>query len=150
MLYVLAYRETLTGRHVGPQEATFYAGIVMLLIVVAWSAMRFNESHKKAERNEQFMSLAMERIAALEESKGGPASAGAAWPWGTHETSLLRHLGAAADRWWKLYDPERPDTAPTNKEVIDWLMAEKGVTENIAKAIATILRADGLRTGPRG
>ncbi len=154
LLYGLVYRETVTGRRVGPQEATLNAGLLIALFITLifffWAAMQFNESHEKADRHEQFMSLAMQRIGALEESKGNQTNAGAVWPWGTHETSLLRHLGAAADRWWKLYDPERPDTAPTNKEVVDWLTNERGVTENIAKAIATILRADGLRTGPRG
>ena len=50
------------------------------------------------------------------------------WPWGSHETELLRHLAAAADRFWKRYNQSDPTTAPTNQEVIDWLK-QRGVSE---------------------
>lgn len=70
------------------------------------------------------------------------------WPWGRHETDLLRKLAAAADRFWKNYDPNDPSTAPTNQQVIDWLK-EQGVATRTAEVIASILRADGLSTGPR-
>lgn len=70
------------------------------------------------------------------------------WPWGDHDTKLLRELSAAAARFWQLYDPSDPTTAPTNQQVIDWLTA-RGVAERTAEVMATILRADGLRTGPR-
>ena len=29
------------------------------------------------------------------------------WPWGRHETHLLRMLAAAANKFWKQYDPNR-------------------------------------------
>lgn len=70
------------------------------------------------------------------------------WPWGRHETELLRKLAAAADRFWKNYDPSDPTTAPTNQQVIDWLK-DQDVSVRNAEVIATILRADGLSTGPR-
>ena len=70
------------------------------------------------------------------------------WPWGEYETELLKKLAASADRFWKNYDPEQQDTAPTNDEVIAWLVAQN-VSGRIASAMATILRADGLPTGPR-
>lgn len=70
------------------------------------------------------------------------------WPWGRHSTGLLRKLAAAADKFWKNYDPEDPSTAPTNVVVSSWL-EEQGVAHRNATAMATILRADGLRTGPR-
>lgn len=70
------------------------------------------------------------------------------WPWGTHETVLLRHLAAAANRFWVNYDPSDIGTAPTNSVVIDWLR-ERGVAQRTAEVIATLLRADGLPTGPR-
>lgn len=70
------------------------------------------------------------------------------WPWGNHETELLRHLSAAAEKFWTLYDPEDITTAPTNEQVTEWLVSE-GVSKRIAEAIAQILRTDGLRTGPR-
>ena len=72
----------------------------------------------------------------------------AGWPWGEHETELLRHLAAAAKRFWKNYDPSDPTTAPTNDQVIDWLV-EQGVPQRIAEVMATILRAGGLPSGRR-
>lgn len=77
-------------------------------------------------------------------SSGGLAT----WPWGTHETALLRHLAAAAKRFWVNHDPSDLGTAPTNAAVVDWLR-ERGVAQRTAEVIATLLRADGLPTGPR-
>ena len=71
------------------------------------------------------------------------------WPWGDHHTELLGHLEAAARKWWVNYDPDSPDTAPTNEMVASWLIDERRVSKDKAKAIASILRVDGLRTGPR-
>jgi len=70
------------------------------------------------------------------------------WPWGEHETLLLNKLGGAANRFWKLFDPDDPSTAPTNEQVTEWLK-KQGVSQRIATAMATILRADNLPTGPR-
>lgn len=70
------------------------------------------------------------------------------WPWGRYETDLLRKLAAAATKFWKNYDPGDPSTAPTNKTVIEWLK-KQGVNDRIAEIMATILRADGLKPGPR-
>jgi hypothetical protein len=70
------------------------------------------------------------------------------WPWGRHSTTLLRKLAEAADRFWRHYDPDDPTTAPTNKEVIGWL-TRQGVASRTAEVMATLLRADGLPTGPR-
>jgi hypothetical protein len=70
------------------------------------------------------------------------------WPWGSHETELLRKLAAAAERFWRLYDPSDISTAPTNQQVSDWLRTQ-GVSDRIAESMATILRLDGLPTGPR-
>ncbi|MEP7247631.1 MAG: hypothetical protein ABI885_28645 [Gammaproteobacteria bacterium] len=71
------------------------------------------------------------------------------WPWGSHHTEMLGHVDAAARKWWANYDPGEPDTAPTNEMVADWLMEDRRVSRDKAKAIASILRADGLRSGPR-
>lgn len=71
------------------------------------------------------------------------------WPWGAYETTLLRHLAAAAERFWKNYDPSEPDTAVTKDVVVDWLQA-KGVSIRTAEQIDTILRAENLPKGPRG
>ena len=81
-------------------------------------------------------------------AEADPGQARGKWPWGDHETELLRHLEAAAVRFWKNWDPDEPDTAPLNDEVEVWLKS-RGVSDRIAKAIASILRPDGLRTGPR-
>ena len=71
------------------------------------------------------------------------------WPWGLHDTKALQDLAAAAERFWSRYDPEDDTTATTNAEVSKWLQTERNVSARIADAIATILRADGLPTGPR-
>lgn len=71
------------------------------------------------------------------------------WPWGSHHTELLGHLDAAARRYWVNYDPQDNTTAPTNKDVSAWLQNERGLSETMANSIASILRADGLPTGPR-
>lgn len=76
------------------------------------------------------------------------------WPWGTHDTVMLGHLVAAANHFWKPvseggnYDPERPITAKSNKEVAAWLFKRTN-SANISMAMATILRADNLPPGPR-
>lgn len=71
------------------------------------------------------------------------------WPWGDHHTVLLGHLEAAAQRYWVDYDPANPDTANTSETVIEWLENERKVSNRMAGAIATMLRPDGLPSGPR-
>jgi hypothetical protein len=70
------------------------------------------------------------------------------WPWGTRETKLLKKMAAAADRFWKLYDPTDRTTAPRSEDVQAWLEAQ-GVATRVAGAMAQILRADGLPSGRR-
>jgi hypothetical protein len=70
------------------------------------------------------------------------------WPWGDYETPLLRKLAAAAERFWKRYDPDDPTTAPTNQQVVEWLK-EQDVSERTAEVMATILRDNELPPGPR-
>lgn len=86
-------------------------------------------------------------IAYRSNAVGEPASA--RWPWGDYETPLLKALAAAADRWWKRYDPTDATTAPTNDAVVEWLRKEfpdPPMSANIASAIATILRAPSVPT----
>ena len=71
------------------------------------------------------------------------------WPWGNHHTETLGHLEAAAQRFWRLYDPGDISTAPTNDMVATWLQNERGISKEKARAIASMLRPDGLPTGPR-
>ncbi len=72
----------------------------------------------------------------------------AGWPWGQYDTQLLRILAKAVDKFWKNYDPADPTTAPTNDTVTAWLKQE-GVATRTAEVMASIMRADDLRTGPR-
>lgn len=72
------------------------------------------------------------------------------WPWGSHHTELLGHLEAAARRYWgENYDPLDANTAPLNATVSEWLQTERKVSRTMAGLIASMLRADGLPTGPR-
>ena len=71
------------------------------------------------------------------------------WPWGNHHTATLGHLEVAAKRFWALYDPDDIGTAPTNDMVAAWLQDERGISKEKARAIASMLRPDGLPTGPR-
>lgn len=70
------------------------------------------------------------------------------WPWGGHETELLRHLAAAANRYWRNFDPVDPTTAPTS-DVVEKFLVDRGVGARVAAVMAQILRADGLKPGPR-
>ncbi len=71
------------------------------------------------------------------------------WPWGDHHTELLGHLEATARRYWQNYDPTDATTAPTNKDVAEWLVNERKLSQKTAESIASMLRPDGLPTGPR-
>lgn len=72
------------------------------------------------------------------------------WPWGNYHTELLGHLDAAAKHFWANYDPsDAKAMAPKNITVIDWLKTERNVSRQMAIAIATMLRPNGLRNGPR-
>lgn len=99
---------------------------------------------------ETLPSIWIERLRELTSDKNtndsGPAKG--KWPWGDHETELLRALAAVADEFWTLYDPEDKSTAPTNEQVIKRLK-QRGVSARTAEVMATILRADGLHPGPR-
>ena len=72
----------------------------------------------------------------------------ARWPWGDYTTERLELLADAARKFWSFYDPADPSTAPTNEQVVAYL-CERGLSPSAANAMATILRADGLPTGPR-
>ncbi len=71
------------------------------------------------------------------------------WPWGSYETKDLKALAAAAQKFWANYDPSDKSTAPLNKDVVSWLEKEHQIAVNKGEQMASILRADGLQTGPR-
>lgn len=70
------------------------------------------------------------------------------WPWGNYNTKLLEHLEAAAKEFWADYKNDHM-AAPMNKVVVHWLIENRKVSEVMAKAIASILRADGISPGPK-
>jgi hypothetical protein len=71
------------------------------------------------------------------------------WPWGSYETKDLKALAAAAQKFWANYDPDDKGTAPRNEEVISWLHENHKIAVTKGEQMASILRADGLKTGPR-
>ncbi len=89
------------------------------------------------------------RSRAVEQPTPTMGSESGRWPWGTYTTKRLEDLAAAAERWWVNFDPTDNFTAPTNDEVIAWLVANRKVPRRTAEIMASILRADGLPTGPR-
>ena len=75
------------------------------------------------------------------------------WPWGSHETNLLR-LFAEVGEFWRpieeggLYDPGDSTTAPTNEQIELWL-EKRNVGVKVREVMATILRSDNMPSGPR-
>lgn len=137
-------------------EKRFSLAFSLSMICVALVAIGLSYETKRQavaqHRTERTIELALDRIGELEgrlKLTESPSDQGSAWPWGAHHTEALGHLEAAARRFWKLYDPADADTAPTNKQVSEWLQKERGLSQKMADAIASILRADGLPTGPR-
>ena len=76
-----------------------------------------------------------------------PPPTSARWP--AHETKKLTALRLAAVKFWSNYDPTQPDTAPKNETVAEWLQLEHGIGATPAAEMASILRPESLRTGPR-
>jgi len=115
------------------ERSNFEMQIFSRVTMASWvDALRLNSKY----------SFSLDRTSANSEQKGH-------WPWGAHHTQNLEHLEAAARRFWVGYDPDEISTANTNATVIDWLKTERKVSGKMAEAIATMLRADGLPTGPR-
>lgn len=96
-------------------------------------ALRDNFKHLKSEV--EFLKAELTKVS------------GSRWPWGNYSTAYLDRLAEATKEFWCDYDP-RDAKPPTNDEVASWLTG-RGVTENIAKAMATILRPNDLATGRR-
>jgi len=76
-----------------------------------------------------------------------------------HKTYLMEAMDEARRYFWDRYDGEDISGAQTNETVAEWLLKNYGpdsgrprserMSRRIAEAIATILRPDDLRTGPR-
>lgn len=134
----------------------FVGVLIPLIIVMVW--VNFYWRDREKEKQEKTIESALRRIEELETNSANWKDSYAStnephdeqkWPWGDHHTEQLGHLSAAARRFWKLYDPSDISTAPTNKEVAKWLVNERKVSQTLADSMASILRVDGLRTGPR-
>ena len=68
------------------------------------------------------------------------------WPWGNYDNRHLRVMAEAIQEFWQGYDPKSGEAAPKKIIVVAWLM-ERGITEHIAKAMDTIMRADNIKPG---
>lgn len=76
-----------------------------------------------------------------------PGQVGARWP--LHDTRMLTAMRQAAWKFWANFNPQETDTASTNATVVEWLKSQHGISTSTAECMATILRADGLKSGPR-
>jgi hypothetical protein len=65
-----------------------------------------------------------------------------------YTTELLEAMHAAIERFWVRYVPDEPDTAPPSSDaIVHWLITEKGISQQAAKAIDLIIRHDSRKPG---
>lgn len=120
--------------------------IVSLPAYAAWVESLGDQVPDQFPRSDVIANGTIERETARQQHK---------WPWGSHETVLLRHLAEAGEHWrlkseGGLYDPSDRATAPKSKEImIPWLIG-RGLAGENAKVIARLLIDDNLPPGPRG
>lgn len=109
-----------------------------------------NQLFSRAEVDRWISANGLHSFYAFKPVENDQSSSMTRWPWGDHHTKLLGNLNLCARKFWCDYDPANPKgTAPKSAEVIQWLINECKVSESIAKAMATLLRPDDLKTGPR-
>nr|WP_320136673.1 hypothetical protein [uncultured Amphritea sp.] len=65
-----------------------------------------------------------------------------------HTSQSLLDLLEANDKFWSLYDPEDPSTAPTKALLVNWFL-EKGHSKTLAGRMDTILREGRNHPGGR-
>lgn len=99
--------------------------------------------------NEEDLHIDAFDLVDLLKSGGCVSDSRARWPWGAYETKRLRALAEAAKKFWVLYDPSDKTSAPKSEDVSRWLQDVHGESSRVADVMASILRADGLPTGPR-
>lgn len=80
------------------------------------------------------------------------SSVGGRWPWGNHETELLRFLEKAAVKFWVNFDPDDPTTKVNSDVVEAWLKSQKlsdgrEFPVRVAEVIAQMLRPRELKVG---
>ena len=116
-----------------------------------------NEMESLCDAGELEQVVSADEVSRFEREHGEPADDGPNPPTAGHEltrltdwhsTRLLVNLEAAAERFWKNYDPDDHTTAPTNETVSAWLRS-RGVASRVADIMAQILRAEGIPPGPR-
>jgi len=76
------------------------------------------------------------------------------WPWGDYETKPLQVMAEAVYQLWSTFDPEQPETAPTQRDVTKFIakrLSEVGYVnpDAIANAMATIIRHEKAPQGRR-
>lgn len=129
---------------------TGFIGRVFVTDVARWLRLNASNRGKFDETHEYDSGGWLHLVEVTDEQSGaGP------WPWGSHDTALLRALRRAAELWRTVeqggnYDPSDITTAPTNAHVVAWLGRNGVDSQKTREVIATMLRADNLRTGPRG
>ncbi|WP_460588957.1 hypothetical protein [Haliea atlantica] len=67
-------------------------------------------------------------------------------PYQGHRSEGLEFVDEAVEQLWSTFDPDDPATAPTQKEVIEFLRS-KGATVNMAEAVNLVLRPRNLVRG---
>src|SRR6185312_415984 len=131
-----------------------HAGLYKKFPMSAWLVEKQsqfdNQEFSRAAIARWLSAIGMNSVYSFDREQSAPVSAQAGrWPWGNHHTERLGHLEAAARRFWVNYDQTDPTTAPTSESVSAWLQSARNLSKTMADAIASILRADGLATGPR-
>lgn len=137
--------------NIEPPERLLAAVQAKGIVVVDWQDV-YQQSRQEAElqkarvleleKENERISAERDQLLARMAANAGP------WPWGERQTVLLRHLAAAAEKFWTLYDPDDHSTAPTNDEVADWLI-KRGVASRVARVMAQVLRDDRVPAGRR-
>lgn len=64
-------------------------------------------------------------------------------PYYGHKSDGLDYVDIAIKQLWSTFDPDNPNTAPTRKEVVEYLKS-LGATQNMAEAVNLILRPRNL------
>lgn len=97
----------------------------------------------------RFKTLPQELVDAVEAMRQPPKVS--RWPWGEYETAHLRVLAAAVNEWVRFKAGKRH--MPKRMEIIGLVRAQRDangtpISETVAKAIATMVRADDASDKP--
>lgn len=98
-------------------------------------------NHKRTKPLREDASLSVQPLLEQTPPSKGP------WPWGAYTTKNLDALASAVEKFWIPYVTGKREERPVAKEVCPHLIA-LGVTNNMAEAISTVIRKEGLPPGP--